>query len=262
MRYGFALFAGIGPDIVRASGREAEGLGYSSFWVNHPGSIDGLAALGLAAKETARIDLGIGVIPLHTRPPQSIVEGVRARGLPLDRLLLGVGSPNPGSLGRVRGGVAQLRAELATRVVVAALGPRMCRLAGEVADGVLFNWLSPEHARVSGQWVREGAVAAGRQPPRLYAYVRVAIGAAGVEKLAEEAARYAAIPAYADHFTRMGVKPVETAVGAQNPEAVRPALAGWEGAVDELVVRAITAKDSVEENVALLQAAAPRHRSG
>jgi alkanesulfonate monooxygenase SsuD/methylene tetrahydromethanopterin reductase-like flavin-dependent oxidoreductase (luciferase family) len=137
-----------------------------------------------------------------------------------------------------------------------------CHLAGEVADGVLFNWLSPEHARVSGQWVREGAVAAGRQPPRLYAYVRVAIGAAGVEKLAEEAARYAAIPAYADHFTRMGVKPVETAVGAQNPEAVRPALAGWEGAVDELVVRAITAKDSVEENVALLQAAAPRHRSG
>ncbi len=255
MAQGFALFAGAAPEVVRASAREAEGLGYSSFWVNHPGATDGLAALALAAREARRIELGIGVIPLHTRDAASIIQGVRANALPLDRLLLGVGSPNPDSLKRVRAGVAELRSQLSTRVIVAALGPQMCRLAGEVADGVLFNWLTPEHARHSAELVRAGAASAGRPAPRLFAYVRIALGAAACERLAEEGARYAAIPAYATNFARMGVKPVETAIAAQTPDAIPPALAPWRGAVDEVVLRAITAKDTVEENVALLRAA-------
>src|SRR6266542_204990 len=112
MGQGFALFAGTAPEVIRASAREAEGLGYTSF----------------------------GVIPLHTRGPDSIVQGVQANALPLDRLLLGVGSPNPDALKRVRAGIALLRSRLSTRLIVAALGPQMCRVAGEVADGVLFNW--------------------------------------------------------------------------------------------------------------------------
>src|SRR3989442_11083944 len=168
MRLGFALFAGAAPEILRASAREAEGLGCRFFWVSLPGATDGLAALALAAGETRRIELGIGVIPLHTRGPDSIVQGVHANGLPLDRLLLGVGSPNPGALTRVREGVAALRSKLAARLVVAALGPQMCHVAGEVADAVLFNWLTPEHARRSAEWVRAGAAAAGRPPPRVF----------------------------------------------------------------------------------------------
>jgi len=257
MGHGFALYAGAAPEIIRASAREAEALGYSSFWVNHPGPIDGLAALGHAARETRRIELGIGVIPLHTRGPESIAEGVRANALPLDRLLLGIGSPNPASLARVRDGVAALRGQVSTRLVVAALGPKMCRLAGEIADGVLFNWLTPEFARVAAGWVREGAAAAGRTPPRLCGYVRLAIGPAACAKLDEEGARYAGIPAYAAHFERMGVKPVETAIAAASPDAVAPALARWRGALDEIVLRAITAKDTVEENLELLRAAKP-----
>src|SRR3972149_9308632 len=107
MGLGFALFAGTAPEVIRTSAREAEERGYSSFWVNHPGSTDGLAALTLAARETRRIALGIGVIPLHTRGPDSIVRGVGDNALPLDRLLLGVGSPNPGALGRGRAGIAE-----------------------------------------------------------------------------------------------------------------------------------------------------------
>lgn len=257
MEQGFALFAGIAPEIIRASAREAEGLGYSSFWVNHPGATDGLAALALAARETQRIELGIGVIPLHTRGPASIVQGVRANGLPLDRLLLGVGSPNPGALSRVRAGIAELGSQLRVRLVVAALGPQMCRLAGGVADGVLFNWLTPDHAHHSAELVREGAAAARRPPPKLFAYVRVALGSAARDRLGKEADRYAAIPAYAANFARMGVKPVETGIAAQTPDAIPPALGQWQGVVDEIVLRAITGKDTVEENLALLRACRP-----
>jgi alkanesulfonate monooxygenase SsuD/methylene tetrahydromethanopterin reductase-like flavin-dependent oxidoreductase (luciferase family) len=257
MGRGFALFAGVAPEVIRASAREAEGLGYSSFWVNHPGSTDGLGALALAARETRRIEIGIGVIPLNTRGPDSIVRGVRSNDLPADRLFLGVGSANPDALKRVRNGIAELRSQLSVRLVVAALGPQMCRVAGEIADAVLFNWLTPEHARRSGEWVRAGAAAAGRQPPGLFAYVRIALGGAASDRLVEEGARYATIPAYAANFSRMGVKPVETAVAAQSPDAIPPALEKWRGAVDEIILRAVTGRDTVEENMTLLRAAKP-----
>ena len=257
MGYGFALFAAAAPEIIRACAREAEALGYTSFWVNHPGSMDGLVSLAHGAGETRRIALGVGVIPLHTRGPEAIAQGVRATALPLDRLLLGVGSPNPASLRRVREGVAALRGALHARVIVAALGPKMCHLAGEVADGVLFNWITPEYARQSAEAVRAGAKAAGRTPPRMYVYVRLALGPGALDRLRQEADRYAAIPAYAANFERMGVKPVDTAIAAVSPDAVAPALARWQGAVDEVVLRALPAKDTVEDTVALVRAARP-----
>src|SRR5438093_7973014 len=98
MGLGFAVFAGTSPEVIRASAKEAERLGYSSFWVNHPGATDGLAALAIAARETQRIELGIGVIPLHKRGPESTVQGATRTGLPLDRLLLARGSPDPDAL--------------------------------------------------------------------------------------------------------------------------------------------------------------------
>jgi alkanesulfonate monooxygenase SsuD/methylene tetrahydromethanopterin reductase-like flavin-dependent oxidoreductase (luciferase family) len=257
MRRGFAVFAGVGPEIVRASAQGAETLGYSSFWVNYPGSIDGLAALVPAALETRSIALGVGVVPLHTRRPESIEQGVRTHTLPLDRLLLGVGSAGPGALRRVREGVAALRAALPVRIIAAALGPRMCRLAGEVADGVLFNWLTPDYARRSAEWVRAGADAAGRVPPMIMAYVRLAVGSLGMSRFMVEADRYASIPAYAAHFQRMGAPPGETAIVADTPDAVPAGLSTWEGAVDEIVLRAITGQETVEEYVALVRAASP-----
>ena len=258
MGRGFALHAGVPPEVIRAAARDAEAAGYDSFWVNYPGPVDGLAALAVAAQETRRIALGVGVVPLHTHGPERIAADVRANGLPVDRLLLGVGSPNPGSLDRVRAGVAALRAQLHTRLVVAALGPRMCRLAGEVADGVLLNWLTPEHARTSAEWVRAGAAAAGRPAPRLFAYVRVAVGATAAARLDEEGRRYTAIQAYAAHFARMGVPPGATAIAAATDLAVPEALARWEHAVDDVVVRAITERDTVDETLALVRAARPR----
>jgi alkanesulfonate monooxygenase SsuD/methylene tetrahydromethanopterin reductase-like flavin-dependent oxidoreductase (luciferase family) len=257
MGRGFALHAGVAPQVIRAAAREAEAAGYTSFWVNYPGSVDGLAALALAAAETRRIALGVGVIPLHTHGPDRIVADVRANALPLDRLLLGVGSPNPASLARVRAGVAALRAALPTRLYVAALGPRMCRLAGEVADGVLLNWLTPEHARTSATWVRAGAEAARHPAPRLAAYVRVAVGASSAARLEAEGARYDVIPAYAAHFARMGAPPVATGVAAATAADVPRALARWEGTLDDIVVRALTPEDNLDETLAVLGAARP-----
>ena len=51
MAHGFEVFAGTTAENIRAAAREAERLGYASFWVNHPGSTDGLAALAHAGVE-------------------------------------------------------------------------------------------------------------------------------------------------------------------------------------------------------------------
>ena len=257
MSRGFAVAANVKTDVIAAAAREAERAGYASFWVNHPGPFDGLASLATAAKESRRLALGIGVIPLHTRAPASIVEGVRAHALPLERLWLGVGSPNPKSLERVREGVAALRKELKTKLVVAALGPKMCRLAGEIADGVLFNWLTPEHAKASAALVREGAQSAKRPAPRVYAYVRLAMGPGAAERVAKEGARYDSVPAYHANFERMGVKPEATAIVTDTPAEVARALTRWDGVVDEVVLRALPTDEGVDSTLALVRAATP-----
>ena len=284
-RRGFGVAAAIAPVVIRAAASSSESYGYDSFWVNDTAQGDGLRALAEAAADTAIIKLGVGVIPLSRRSPESIsaqvndlarkigqsghvgdtiemsgqLHTIHGVSLPLDRLLLGVGSGagGPGALERVRQGVELLRAQLDTRIFISALGPRMSRLAGEVADGVLFNWLTPDYARRSAEWVREGAARAGRDVPQLYAYVRVALGPASTARLVEESARYGAIPSYADHFRRMAVEPAATGIGVKTPEEIRALLVPWEGAVDEVVIRAITAEDTLAETIDLIKAAAP-----
>lgn len=250
---GIGLDADTTPEIVAETARVAEQLGYGSFWLNHPGSTDGVAALALAAGSTEAIALGVGVVPLHIRPAASVVDGVRAHRLPSDRLLLGIGTANAGAYRLAREGVALIRAELGCRVVMGALGEQACRLAGAIADGVLFNWLTPEHARRSAAWVEAGAAGAGRPRPRLYAYVRFALGAHARDRVVEAGTRYGRGP-YAAHFERMGVEPVETAIAVSAVEEVAAELGVWEGAVDEAVLRLLPASASLEAQLELVRA--------
>jgi len=133
----------------------------------------------------------------------------------------------------------------------------MCRLAGEIADGVLFNWLTPEYARLSAT----ASAKAPRGAPADAAALRVRARRArpgGRRSAAGRGESVRGIPAYAANFARMGLKPVETAIAAESPDD--PAGARQvAGVVDEVVIRAITAKDTVEEHVALVRAAAPRN---
>src|SRR5258707_12399002 len=49
-------------------------------------------------------------------------------------------------------------------VYLAALGPQMLRLAGEVAAGALLNWATPEHIAFSRARIDKGTARAGRRP--------------------------------------------------------------------------------------------------
>jgi 5,10-methylenetetrahydromethanopterin reductase len=62
-------------------------------------------------------------------------------------------------------------------VYLAAMGPRMLQLSGELADGVTPNWSSPEQIVWMRQQVAEGAIRAGRDPSQVpfAQYIRVCI---------------------------------------------------------------------------------------
>lgn len=256
---GFGVAAALPHDVIREIARESELAGYTSFWVNDTPNGDGLQAVAEAARETTLISLGVGVIALSRKGPAEIAEQARSLNLPLDRLYLGVGSGvgGVGALRRVREGVRELKDDIATRIFVAALGPKMCRLAGEEADGVLYNWLTPEYTERSNELVLDGAQAMAKPQPILAGYVRCALGSGARAVLEKEAARYDSIPAYASHFQQQGVPKLETAVAVDSAEELQSCLAAWEPVLDDLVVRSIAAHDTVDEILELLRAAAP-----
>ncbi len=257
---GFGIAANIDHDVMKQVARAAEAAGFSSFWVNDTPGNDGLAGLAAAASVTDRIKLGVGVIPLDRRPANTIAEDVQRLNLPQDRLWLGIGSSaRKGGLDKVRAGATELRGLLEARVIVAALGPKMAGVAGEVGDGVLFNWLLPSYLAESIERVASAAEQHGRPRPLMMAYVRTAIVPEAEERLNQEAGRYTGNPNYAAHFERQGVAAAHTAVRGENAAALQSGIAPYEELLDETVVRAITADDSAEKIMELLQATAPRN---
>ena len=257
-RRGFGLPVAVPPEIIRSVAVAAQNRRYDSFWLNNPPRSDTLRVLGGIAQVATSICLGVGVIPLSDHRPGDIVRDVMQNRLPAGRFFLGVGSGSgAGAVERVRDGVRAIRDDLDCRLVIAALGPRMCRLAGAEADAVLFNWLTPQWAQRSIEWVRGGANGVGRPMPRTMAYVRVARGHEAIARLQREAAGYEAIPHYSAHFERMGTPAVGTAVTGETPEDIQRGLAVWDGVVDEVIVRAVAARDTAEDVLDLVEAARP-----
>jgi alkanesulfonate monooxygenase SsuD/methylene tetrahydromethanopterin reductase-like flavin-dependent oxidoreductase (luciferase family) len=256
---GFGVAGALPHDMIRALASAAESAGYQTFWVNDTPHGDGLAALKAAAGATSGIRLGVGVIPLDRQPAEAIVRRVNELGLPQDRLIIGVGSGAPaGGVARVRDGAQALEEAVDAVVVVGALGPKMCAVAGETSDGVLLNWLIADYVEPSAAIVEDAARKARRPRPLILGYVRTVFGAGAQEIFAGEAGRYGSFPAYAANFARMGTPAAETAVGGDTRAAIQAGLAAFTTELDETVVRAITGEESLAAYMALLEAAAPQ----
>ena len=259
-RRGFGVEGALAHDIVRDVAPGAERAGYSTFWVNDEADGDGLAALREAAAVTTSIRLGVGAIPLDRQGPQQINSRVEELALPVERLVLGVGSGHPaGGLERVRNGVATLRDSIDAILVVAAIGPRMLALAGEIGDGVLLDWPAPRYVVDAAEIVAQGAAEMQRPRPWIGGYVFTAVGSPGIAQLRREAEHYAAIPSYATHFARMGVGPMETVACGEDATALQRSLGRYDTVLDETVVRAVVAEEAVAASgyLEVLHAAAP-----
>ena len=105
------------------------------------------------------------------------------------------------------------------RLVLAAMGPKMCALAGGSYDGAFFNWMTPEFAAGARRKVEEGADGVQPQTPPVFGYVRTAVGADAAERLAKEESFYRDLhKGYRDHFDRLGEPEGTVGVAASDAE--------------------------------------------
>ena len=252
---GFGITSTVNHEIERDLAPRVEAAGFRTLWINHAGSGEALASMEVAASVTSTLRLASGVIPVDRVSAQEIVQSVRERDLPLDRVVIGIGaSAKPSPLTTVRDAALFIHNELGATVFVGALGPKMRRLAVRETGGELLNWLTPDAARQAMlEKDRDLADVSGKSA-EVALYIRVALGEASRLVLEKEAARYAAIPAYAANFTRLNFQSLDSAVYGTTPEEIRSGLEAYMGVVDEAVVRAITPGDELGEFLALVEA--------
>jgi alkanesulfonate monooxygenase SsuD/methylene tetrahydromethanopterin reductase-like flavin-dependent oxidoreductase (luciferase family) len=260
MKLGLGVAAGADPEQLVRLAADAETLGYASMWSNDTPSGDGLLQLSRWAATSKSIELGVGVLALDRHKPAEIAARVAMLGLPETRTVVGVGAGfdrNP--LVTVRAGVESLRRLMPrVRLAVAAMGPQMCALAGEVADVALLNWMTPERAAWARELVLDGARRAGRDPIQVYGYIRVAVGPDAADRLAREARLYLQMGHYARNFEAMGVDPMSVGVAAADPAELPAALAQY-SALDVALVR-VPSERNVEAILGVARAAIAESR--
>ena len=240
---GLAVTAGLEPGLARELAAHCEQLGYQSLWSNDEPAAPGLATVAEFAAATEKVELGVGVLPLHRYQPAEIAREVERLGIDPARLWLGIGSgalsPQIDALQRA---VAELRRLLpeTTRVIVAAMRPRLCRLGGAIADGVLLNWMLPGQAGKARQWVREAAAEHGQMAPVVASYVRVAVGPKASRRLRQEEGFYRTInEGHRKHFAAMDVPVGSVGIAASQRSEVIDALAPYHSALDLPIVRVL-----------------------
>jgi probable F420-dependent oxidoreductase len=216
-----------------------------------------LAAAGAAAP-SLDLGTGVLALQLRT-PMVVAMAGATLQALHPDRdIVLGIGISSPvvterwhgvpygdRPLGRVREYVTLLRmclsgekvdfagdhyqvkgfrlgvrlGERRPKIVIGALNPAMLRLAGELADGVLLNYLPASHVAWSVEQVRTGG------PAEVYAYVHAGICERedGIELARRDLFSYAVVDAYANSFERAGYGDEVAAVRAAHAAGDREA---------------------------------------
>jgi probable F420-dependent oxidoreductase len=160
--------------------------GYRQFWTSETAGLDAFTPIAYAAALLPQARFGTAIAGVFTRGPAllAMTAAALAEAAP-GRFDLGIGAASPAIVAqwngipyeqpvrRVRDSLTSLRAALAgckgitgfqlerrpvtaPPILVAALRPTMLRLAGQLADGAILNWLSADDVHRVVPYVHEG----------------------------------------------------------------------------------------------------------
>jgi alkanesulfonate monooxygenase SsuD/methylene tetrahydromethanopterin reductase-like flavin-dependent oxidoreductase (luciferase family) len=225
--------------------RAADDAGYSSIWAPEVGSRDAITLSALYGSATRRATVGTGVVPIFSRNVATLSLSSAAAAEASDgRFILGLGAGHQFTAeawyeakwrrprARMREVIEVLRriftGERVTHngsvhldgfhlgttpptipIYVGALTPATLRMAGEVADGVILNWLPVDGIEKAELLVREAAADAGRRV-RVVTYVRTAVIEDPAQEhdarvaLREQTYAYLSLPNYANSVRQVG----------------------------------------------------------
>jgi probable F420-dependent oxidoreductase len=238
----------LSPQDYQVLSAQAEKNGFEAVWVPEGGGRDSLTSLATIAMKTEKVKLGTGILPIFARTPTNTAMGAAGMAAVSDgRFMLGLGVghaptvesrdgiPFKAPMTRMRETIQIIKALLAGEEVnftgkqfkltgasmgaatpktkvpiyIAALGPQMLEMVGELADGVLMNWTAVDYLQEAIGHIKLGAEKAGRDPNEIdiAGYVRVAVGddvSVSRDSLRYQVARYASNPFYRNFFAETG----------------------------------------------------------
>ena len=229
-----------------AQSAEAEADGFESFWTAQVAGVDALTLLALCGGGTNSIELGTAVVPIYPRHPMALAQqALTTQAASGSRLLLGIGlSHRPVVEGRwgmdfrapaqymdeyltvlqslltsgevdfqgerfsVSGEIARMT-DTPPTVCIAALAPRMLRIAGSRADGTITWMVGPRtldtHIAPS---ITAAADDAGRPAPRVCVGLPVCVtdDTQAAMAAADNFGRYRDLPSYRRMLDMEGVE--------------------------------------------------------
>ncbi|WP_188986882.1 LLM class F420-dependent oxidoreductase [Saccharopolyspora thermophila] len=158
----------LGPDLAG----EAESLGYGTIWVGGSPPAD-LAIAEQLLDATDRISIATGIVNIWNSPARAVAESYhRITAKHPDRFLLGIGVGHrevTDSYARPYQALVDYLDELdasgvpSSGRVLAALGPKVLRLAGERAAGAHPYLTTPAHTKRAREVLGEGPLLAPEQ---------------------------------------------------------------------------------------------------
>ena len=281
MRLG-VLVSGDGTDVEGQIGqvRTAAGLGFDSAYFSQLTSWDAIQLAALSAREVPGIDVGTSVTQTYPRHPLVLAgQALTAQAVSRNRFTLGIGPSHPSiiedqfgqsydqparhvrehlaALGPLlRGERVDYHGETLTAVgqvdvpgttpppvLLAALGPVMLRIAGELTDGTVTVWTGP---RTIGEYIAptltRAANAAGRPDPRVVAIALVSVTAdpdRTRQRAVEGLGAAGQLPSYRRILDRQNLSGVDETVVAGDENTVARAVRAYADAgTTDLVVGA------------------------
>jgi len=243
----------------------AEDAGFSSYWVAQVGLIDALGAIGAHGNTGSTMELGTAVISTWERHPHALAaQALTAQTMVGDRLVVGIGLNHQphveGSLHMawerpvrhmadylavlddlLRTGSASYRGDVwsfdgsgakpsagTPKVMIAALGPQMLRLAGRRTDGTILWCVGPTTVRTHiAPAINEAAAAADRPQPAIVCSIPVWVTdevQPARDFLAAILADYAVLPSYRAMMDIEGVTGLGELSIVGSAEQVRDAI--------------------------------------
>jgi 5,10-methylenetetrahydromethanopterin reductase len=288
------------PDLheIVADAQAAESAGFASYWLAQTALVDATAALGLAGTATSAIELGTAVVPTWQRHPQALAaQALTTQAATAGRFTLGIGlAHKPAVEERLRMkwekpirhmldyldvlqpllaegtvdhhgeiwsfvGESARPTDVAPKVMLAALGEQMLRIAGRRCDGTILWCVGPVTLeRQIVPVISEAASDAGRPAPSVVCSLPVWVTddpAPARDFVGAILKDYATLPSYRAMLDIEGVHGVEdiSLIGGEAEVADGLAAIAAAGATDFTAVVMGGSPDELARTRAVLTAA-------